>query len=79
MRGIYIHRFFRLWSLVLIFLMSIFIIFIGALQLRTALGCLEQEIESNDQKPIAHKLMKLFWYPDEYYERKKIITPVSIK
>lgn len=27
--------------LVLIFLMSIFIIFIGALQLRTALGCLE--------------------------------------
>ena len=56
--------------LVLIFLMSIFIIFIGTLQLRTALRHLGREIESNDQKPIAHKLMKLFWYPDEYYERK---------
>ena len=56
--------------LVLIFLMSIFIIFIGALQLRTALRHLGREIESNDQKPIAHKLIELFWYPDEYYERK---------
>ena len=52
--------------LVLIFLMSIFIIFIGALQLRTALRHLGREIESNDQKPIAHKLIELFWYPDEY-------------
>ena len=55
---------------VLIFLMSIFIIFIGALQLRTALRHLGREIESNDQKPIAHKLIELFWYPDEYYDRK---------
>lgn len=54
----------------LIILMSAFIIFIGIWQLHTGLRNSDEKGIGRAQTSIMHKLIKLFWYPEEYYKRK---------
>ena len=52
--------------LILILLMSISLICAGILQ-----------VQGNAQISIIHTLIKLFWYPDEYYIRRNNHTRIS--
>lgn len=54
----------------LIILMSAIIIFIGIWQLHTS----DEKGIGRAQTSIMHKLIKLFWYPEEYYKRKNSHT-----
>lgn len=58
----------------LIILMSAFIIFIGIWQLHTGLRNSDEKGIGRAQTSIMHTLIKLFWYPEEYYKRKNSHT-----
>ena len=58
-------------GLLFLFLMtSIFIIFAGLFLIYTELKKMGSNATENRKGLFIFKIMKLFWYPDEYYERK---------